>query len=91
MSGFYARQNRAIAIMLVVAAVLAATFLAVFVAHAHTQRDNKDRIGKALGNFITNNFLTAAVMNERLARIDMVGALARWLSSRPMPSGWATM
>ena len=42
--------------------------------------NNKERIGKALGNFITNNFLTAAVMNERLARIDMVGALARWLS-----------
>jgi len=42
--------------------------------------NNKERIGKALGNFITNNFLTAAVMNERLARIDMVGALGRWLS-----------
>src|SRR5262245_12377781 len=42
--------------------------------------NNKERIGKALGNFITNNFLTAAVMNERLARIDMVGALAKWLS-----------
>jgi uncharacterized membrane-anchored protein YjiN (DUF445 family) len=42
--------------------------------------NNKDRIGKALGNFITNNFLTAAVMNERLGRIDMVGALAKWLS-----------
>jgi uncharacterized membrane-anchored protein YjiN (DUF445 family) len=42
--------------------------------------NNKERIGKALGNFITNNFLTATVMNERLARIDMVGALAKWLS-----------
>ena len=39
MSGYYARQNRVIAIMLVVAAVLAATFLTVFVAHAQTQRD----------------------------------------------------
>jgi uncharacterized membrane-anchored protein YjiN (DUF445 family) len=48
--------------------------------HTGIVPDNKDRIGKALGNFITNNFLTAAVMNERLARIDMVGALARWLS-----------
>jgi hypothetical protein len=39
MSGFYARQNRVIVIMLVVAAALAVTFLTVFVAHAHTQRD----------------------------------------------------
>jgi uncharacterized membrane-anchored protein YjiN (DUF445 family) len=48
--------------------------------HTGIVPNNKDRIGKALGNFITNNFLTAAVMNERLARIDMVSALARWLS-----------
>jgi uncharacterized membrane-anchored protein YjiN (DUF445 family) len=48
--------------------------------HTGIVPNNKDRIGKALGNFITNNFLTAAVMNERLARIDMVGALAQWLS-----------
>ena len=48
--------------------------------HTGIVPNNKDRIGKALGNLITDNFLTAAVMNERLARIDMVGALARWLS-----------
>jgi uncharacterized membrane-anchored protein YjiN (DUF445 family) len=48
--------------------------------HTGIVPNNKDRIGKALGNFITNNFLTVGVMNERLARIDMVGALARWLS-----------
>jgi uncharacterized membrane-anchored protein YjiN (DUF445 family) len=48
--------------------------------HTGIVPNNKDRIGKALGNFITNNFLTAAVMNERLSRIDMVGALGRWLS-----------
>ena len=48
--------------------------------HTGIVPNNKERIGKALGNFITNNFLTAAVMNERLARIDMVGALGRWLS-----------
>ena len=39
MSGFYTRQNRVIAVMLVVAAMLAATFLTVFVAHAQTKRD----------------------------------------------------
>ncbi|HEX4410859.1 MAG TPA: DUF445 domain-containing protein [Xanthobacteraceae bacterium] len=41
--------------------------------------NNKERIGGALGRFMTNNFLTAPVMNERLARIDIVGAIARWL------------
>jgi uncharacterized membrane-anchored protein YjiN (DUF445 family) len=48
--------------------------------HTAIVPNNKDRIGRALGNFITNNFLTAAVMNERLARLDMVGALAEWLA-----------
>ena len=33
--------------------------------------NNKDRIGGALGRFMTNNFLTASAMNERLARIDV--------------------
>ena len=41
---------------------------------------NKDRIGSALGRFITNNFLTAAAMQQRLARIDALGSLGRWLS-----------
>jgi uncharacterized membrane-anchored protein YjiN (DUF445 family) len=40
---------------------------------------NKDRIGKALARFITNNFLTAGVLNERLSRLDAIGALAQWL------------
>ncbi len=48
--------------------------------HTGIVPNNKDRIGKALGNFITNNFLTAAVMNERLARIDVVGAVGQWIA-----------
>jgi uncharacterized membrane-anchored protein YjiN (DUF445 family) len=40
---------------------------------------NKERIGGALGRFMTNNFLTAPVMNERLSHVDIVGALAAWL------------
>jgi uncharacterized membrane-anchored protein YjiN (DUF445 family) len=39
---------------------------------------NKDRIGKALGRFITNNFLTSTAMSEKLARVDIVGSFARW-------------
>jgi uncharacterized membrane-anchored protein YjiN (DUF445 family) len=42
--------------------------------------NNKERIGAALGRFITNNFLTGSVLSERLERIDAVGALARWMS-----------
>ena len=41
---------------------------------------NKDRIAKAIGHFITTNFLTEAVLNERLARVDAVGAIADWLA-----------
>ena len=40
---------------------------------------NKERIGSALGRFITNNFLTAKAMNERLARLDVIGTLGRWM------------
>ncbi len=42
---------------------------------------NKERIGGALGRFMTNNFLTAPVMNERLARIDVIGVIAHWLEN----------
>jgi uncharacterized membrane-anchored protein YjiN (DUF445 family) len=41
--------------------------------------NNKERIGGALGRFMTNNFLTAPVLNERLARVDVIGAGAHWL------------
>ena len=41
--------------------------------------NNKDRIGGALSRFMTNNFLTAATLNERLNRVDVVGTVAHWL------------
>jgi uncharacterized membrane-anchored protein YjiN (DUF445 family) len=47
--------------------------------HTGIVPNNKDRIGAALGRFITNNFLTAAAMNERLARIDVLGSLGHWI------------
>jgi uncharacterized membrane-anchored protein YjiN (DUF445 family) len=43
--------------------------------------NNKERIGGALSRFMTNNFLTAPVMKERLDRVDIVGAVARWLDN----------
>jgi uncharacterized membrane-anchored protein YjiN (DUF445 family) len=48
--------------------------------HTGIVPNNKDRIGGALGRFITNNFLTASAMNERLARVDVVGSLGHWIS-----------
>lgn len=47
--------------------------------HTGIVPNNKDRIGAALGRFITNNFLTEAAMHQRLARIDVLGSLGRWL------------
>ena len=41
---------------------------------------NKERIGAALGRFMTNNFLTGRAMRERFDRLDVVGALAAWMS-----------
>ncbi len=48
--------------------------------HTGIVPNNKDRIGKALGRFITNNFLTATAMNEKLARIDVVGSMGQWIA-----------
>src|ERR1700693_2580779 len=38
--------------------------------HTGIVPNNKERIAGALGRFITNNFLTRNVLNERLGRID---------------------
>jgi uncharacterized membrane-anchored protein YjiN (DUF445 family) len=43
--------------------------------------NNKERIGGALGRFMTNNFLSAPVLTERLARVDVVGVVAHWLDN----------
>ena len=47
--------------------------------HTGIVPNNKERIAGALGRFITNNFLTRKVLNERFARVDVVGAFARWI------------
>jgi uncharacterized membrane-anchored protein YjiN (DUF445 family) len=47
--------------------------------HTGIVPNNKERIGAALGRFMTNNFLTAPVLRDRLARVDIVGAVAQWL------------
>ena len=41
---------------------------------------NKDRIGDALAAFLRGNFLTPAVVARRMARLDVAGAVGRFLS-----------
>jgi uncharacterized membrane-anchored protein YjiN (DUF445 family) len=54
--------------------------LGIPIPHTGIVPANKERIGAALGRFITNNFLTPSVMGERLERVDAVGAVAQWLT-----------
>jgi uncharacterized membrane-anchored protein YjiN (DUF445 family) len=48
--------------------------------HTGVIPNNKKRIGGALGRFITNNFLTTRMASERLAKVDIVGGIAGWIS-----------
>jgi uncharacterized membrane-anchored protein YjiN (DUF445 family) len=41
---------------------------------------NKDRIGRALGDFMANNFLAPGLVGERLERLDAAARLAQWLA-----------
>ena len=40
---------------------------------------NKDRIGEALGSFITGEFLAPRLIDQRLKSIDLAGRLADWV------------
>jgi len=48
--------------------------------HTAIVPNNKDRIGVALGRFITENFLNPREAHHHILRIDVVGALTRWLN-----------
>jgi uncharacterized membrane-anchored protein YjiN (DUF445 family) len=48
---------------------------------------NKDRIGDSLALFLRDNFLTASVVARRMRRLDVAGALGRFLSAPPDGSG----
>jgi len=48
--------------------------------HTGIVPNNKERIGVALGRFITNNFLSPKVAHEQLIRVDVVGSVARWIN-----------
>jgi uncharacterized membrane-anchored protein YjiN (DUF445 family) len=44
---------------------------------------NKDRIGDTLANFLKDNFLTPSVVARRMQRVDVAGAVGRFLSQPP--------
>jgi uncharacterized membrane-anchored protein YjiN (DUF445 family) len=44
---------------------------------------NKDRIGETLAQFLRDNFLTASVVARRMRRVDVAGAIGRFLASPP--------
>jgi uncharacterized membrane-anchored protein YjiN (DUF445 family) len=48
--------------------------------HTGIVPSNKDRIGAALGQFMTNNFLTLNVIGRKIARVDTLGYVARWMA-----------
>jgi len=42
---------------------------------------NRDRVGVALGRFISSNFLTPAVLAKRLGKVNLAHWIASWLTS----------
>jgi len=44
---------------------------------------NKDRIGDTLANFLRTNFLTPPVVARRMRRVDVAGAIGRFLAAPP--------
>lgn len=44
---------------------------------------NKDRIGDTLALFLKDNFLTASVVARRLRKVDVAGAIGRFLTNPP--------
>ncbi|AXJ96848.1 DUF445 domain-containing protein [Sphingomonas sp. FARSPH] len=50
---------------------------------------NKDRIGDTLAVFLRTNFLQAPVIAQRMRRLDVAGAIVRWLTDPPEGAGGA--
>ena len=50
---------------------------------------NKDRIGRALGGFIAENFLTERVLGDRLRRLELARWGGQWLSQEDNARGLA--
>jgi uncharacterized membrane-anchored protein YjiN (DUF445 family) len=50
--------------------------------HTAVVPNNKQRIGGALGRFITNNFLSTKIASQRLAQVDTAGWIAHWIADQ---------
>lgn len=48
--------------------------------HTAIIQKNKDRIGASVAGFLEQNFMTHAVVNSELRRLDFVGAVSHWLA-----------
>ncbi len=48
---------------------------------------NKDRIGDTLAAFLRDNFLLPPVIARQMRRLDVAGAVARWLTDPPEGAG----
>jgi len=48
---------------------------------------NKNRIGTQLAQFLRDNFLIPRVIARRMKRLDVAGALSRWLTDPPEGAG----
>jgi uncharacterized membrane-anchored protein YjiN (DUF445 family) len=57
--------------------------------HTAIVPNNKDRIGAALGRFVSNNFLSPAVLTAKIREIDSAGWIARRLSNPATARGIA--
>jgi uncharacterized membrane-anchored protein YjiN (DUF445 family) len=54
--------------------------LGIPIPHTAIIPSNKERIGPAIGRFITHNFLDVRVAHDRLAQVDLTGRVAEWLN-----------
>ncbi len=54
--------------------------MGIRIPHTAIIPNRKERIGRSLGNFVQNNFLSPAVISARLQDAHIAGKLADWLS-----------
>ena len=61
--------------------------LGIPVPHTAIVPRNKERIGDQLAQFLRDNFLITHVIARRMRRLDVAGAVARWLTDPPEGAG----
>ena len=57
--------------------------------HTAIVPQNKERIGEQLGQFLREHFLITSVIARRMRRLDVAGAMARWLTDPAEAAGGA--